>query len=70
MILQVIDGGRFERIAIRGVPSREIEGREYIGGYRLDGALDEIWFDKDYWDITQLPPTAGADTYLLVRKAS
>lgn len=45
MILQVVDGGRLERIAIRGVPSREIEGREYIGGYRLDGALDEIWFD-------------------------
>lgn len=48
MILQVIDGGRFEKIAIRGVPSREIEGH-YKEDYPVisirDCVTDEIVFD-------------------------
>ena len=70
MILQVVDGGRFEKIAIRGVPSREIEGREYIGGYRLDGTFDELWFDKAVWDVTLISELDGIEKYQLVRKAS
>lgn len=70
MILQVIDGGKIEKIAIRGVPSREIEGREYIGGYRLDGTFDELWFDKAIWDITLISELDGIKQYRLVRKAS
>lgn len=70
MILQVVDGGRFEKIAIRGVSSREIEGREYIGGYRLDGTFDELWFDKTIWDVTLISETDDIKEYRLVRSAS
>ena len=69
MTLEVFDQGRFERIALRGVPSREIDGREYIGGYHLDGRFDEVWFDKEYSYGTLVSSVNGTDTYRLIRKA-
>lgn len=70
MILEVIEQGKYERLNIRGLPNKELEGREFIGGYHLDGSFDEVWFDKEYWDVTLVSSANGTDTYRLVRKTS
>ena len=48
MILEVIDQGRIERIGVvNGSASKDIDGRAYIGGYRLNSSgYESVWFDK------------------------
>ena len=72
MILEVDDQGRLEVIAVTSAESdREIDGRRFIGGYRLNtSGFESIWFDKAVWDITLMPKENGISKYRLVRKAS
>ena len=72
MILEVDDQGRLERIAVpQGDPDREIDGRRFIGGYRLNTqGFESIWFDKAVWDVSLVPDGEYAKVYRLTRKAS
>ena len=41
MILEVIDQGRLEKLAVvNGSTGKDIDGRAYIGGYRLTRRAD------------------------------
>ena len=70
MRLEVIDQGRLERLAlIDSSAGRDIDGRTYIGGYRLNSSYyEEIWFDKSVWDVETLPKWNGVPAYRLTRK--
>lgn len=72
MILEVDDQGRLERIAVTSAESdRIVDGRRFIGGYRLNtSGFESIWFDKAVWDVTPMPKENGITKYRLVRKAS
>lgn len=72
MILEVEDQGRIERIAIiGGVEERVVDGRRLIGGYRpANGVYDEIWFDKDLWEIAFIDEGKYVTGYRLVRNVS
>ena len=72
MILEVDDQGRLERIAvIDGDPDKTVDGRRYIGGYRLNtSGFESVWFDKAVWDVTPMPKENGIAAHRLVRKAS
>jgi hypothetical protein len=72
MILEVDDNGRIERIAIiGGAEERVVDGRRLIGGYRpANGVYDEIWFDKDLWEIDLIHEGKYITGYRVVRKAS
>lgn len=72
MILEVIDQGRIEKIAVvNGCAGKDIDGRAYIGGYRLNtSGYEEIWFDKSVWDVETLPKWNGVPAYRLTRKVS
>lgn len=71
MRLEVIDQGRLERLAlIDSSAGKDIDGRTYIGGYRLNsGYYEEIWFDKSVWNVETLPKQDGIIAYRLTRKA-
>lgn len=71
MILEVIDRGRIERIAVvNGSMGKDIDGRVYIGGYRLNSnGYESVWFDKSVWTIEALPKQDGIIAYCLTRKA-
>ena len=53
MILEVIDQGRIERIGVfDGSVGKDLDGRAYIGGYRLNSSgYESVWFDKSVWNI-------------------
>ena len=70
MILEVIDQGRIERIGIvNGSAGKDIDGRAYIGGYRLNSSgYESVWFDKSVWNIEALPKQDGVIAYRLTRK--
>lgn len=72
MILEVDDRGRIERIAVpQGDTDREINGRRFIGGYRLNTqGFESIWFDKAVWDVSLVPDGEHVKVYRLTRKAS
>lgn len=72
MILEVDDRGRIERIAIiGGAEERVVDGRRLIGGYRpANGVYDEIWFDKDLWEVDLTREGKYVTGYRVVRKAS
>ena len=72
MILEVEDSGRLEVIAVTSAESdREVDGRRFIGGYRLNSSgFENIWFDKAIWDVTLMPKENGISRYRLVRKVS
>lgn len=72
MILEVDDGGRLETIAVVGDSTDYVvNGRRFIGGYRLNASgYESIWFDKAVWDVTLLAEDASLKTYRLTRKAS
>ena len=71
MILEVIDQGRIERIGVvDGSAGKDIDGRAYIGGYRLNSSRYEtVWFDKSVWNIEALPKQDGIIAYRLTRMA-
>ena len=71
MILEVIDQGRIERIGVvNGSAGKDIDGRAYIGGYRLNSSgYETVWFDKSVWNIEALPKQDGVIAYRLTRKA-
>lgn len=71
MILEVMDQGRIERIGVvNGSMGKDIEGRAYIGGYRLNSSgYESIWFDKSVWNVETLPKQDGILAYRLTRKA-
>ena len=71
MILEVIDQGRIERIGVvNGSAGKDIDGRAYIGGYRLNSSgYESVWFDKSVWNIESLPKQDGIIAYRLTRKA-
>ena len=71
MILEVIDQERIERIAVvNGCAGKDIDGRAYIGGYRLNSSgYESVWFDKSVWNIEVLPKQDGILAYRLTRKA-
>ena len=66
-----MDRGRFEKIAvINGSAGKDINGRAYIGGYRLNSSgYESVWFDKAVWNIETLPKQDGILAYRLTRKA-
>lgn len=70
MRLEVIDQGRFEKLAlVDGSADRDVDGRSYIGGYRLGSrCCEEIWFDKSVWHVETLPKRNGVQAYRLTRK--
>ena len=72
MILEVDDQGRLERIAVTSAESdRIVDGRRFIGGYRLNtSGFESVWFDKAIWTVAPMPKENGIETYRLVRKAS
>ena len=72
MILEVEDQGRLEVIAVTSAEyDREVNGRRFIGGYRLNtSAFESIWFDKTVWDVTLMPKENGISKYRLARRAS
>ena len=72
MILEVDDQGRLEVIAVTSAESdREVDGRRFIGGYRLNtSGFESVWFDKAVWDVTPMPKESGISKYRLVRKTS
>lgn len=72
MILEVDDQGRLERIAVTSAESdREIDGRRFIGGYRLNtSGFESVWFDKAVWNVAPMLKENGIETYRLTRKAS
>ena len=71
MILEVVDQGRLEKIAvINGSMGKDIDGRAYIGGYRLNtSGYESVWFDKSVWNVETLPKQDGILAYRLTRKA-
>lgn len=71
MTLEVIDQGRLEKLAVvNGSMGKDIDGRTYIGGYRLNtGGYESIWFDKSVWNVKTLPKQDGILAYRLTRKA-
>jgi hypothetical protein len=71
VILEVIDQGRIERIGVvNGSMGKDIDGRAYIGGYRLNSSgYESVWFDKSVWNIEALPKQDGIIAYRLTRKA-
>lgn len=71
MILEVIDQGRLEKIAVvNGSAGKDIDGRAYIGGYHLNsGGYGSVWFDKSVWNVETLPKQDGIIAYRLTRKA-
>ena len=71
MILEVIDKGRIERIGVvNGCAGKDIDGRAYIGGYRLNSSgYESVWFDKSVWNIEALPKQDRIIAYRLTRKA-
>lgn len=71
MILEVVDRGRFEKLAVvNGCAGKDIDGRAYIGGYRLNtDGYESVWFDKSVWNIEPLPKQDGIIAYRLTRKA-
>lgn len=71
MILEVADQGRLEKVAVvNGCADKVIDGRAYIGGYRLNtSGYEEIWFDKSVWSVETLPKQDGILAYRLTRKA-
>lgn len=71
MILEVMDQGRFEKLAvINGSAGKGIDGRAYIGGYRLNtSGYESVWFDKSVWNIEALPKQDGILAHRLTRKA-
>lgn len=70
MILEAMDQGRLEKIAVvDGCADKDIDGRAYIGGYRLNSnGYESVWFDKSVWDIEELPKQDGILAYRLTRK--
>ena len=51
MILEVMDHGRFEKIAVvNGSAGKDIDGRAYIGGHRLNSSGYE-----SVWNVETLP---------------
>ena len=72
MILEVDDGGRLETIAVIGNSTNyAVNGRRFIGGYRLNASgYESIWFDKAVWDIALVSEDEYFKTYRLTRKAS
>lgn len=65
MILEVIDQERIERIGVvNGSAGKDIDGRAYIGGYRLNSSGYE-----SVWNIEPLPKQDGIIAYRLTRKA-
>lgn len=64
--------GRVERIAVvAGTLEKTINGRKFIGGYRLNTqGFELIWFDKAVWDVSLLSDEDRIKTYRLTRKAS
>jgi len=71
MILEVIDQGRLEKLAVvNGSAGKDIDGRVYIGGYHLNsGGYGSVWFDKSVWNVETVPKQDGIITYRLTRKA-
>lgn len=71
MILEVVDQGRLEKLAVvNGSTGKDIDGRAYIGGYRLNtSGYESIWFDKSVWNVETLPKQDGILAYRLIRKA-
>lgn len=65
MILEVIDQGRLERLAlVNGSAGKDIDGRAYIGGYHLNsGGYGSVW------NVETLPKQDGIIAYRLTRKA-
>lgn len=65
-----MDQGRLEKIAVvDGCADKDIDGRAYIGGYRLNSnGYESVWFDKSVWDIEELPKQDGILAYRLTRK--
>ena len=70
MILEVMDHGRFEKIAVvNGSAGKDIDGRAYIGGHRLNSSgYESVWFDKSVWNVETLPKQDGIIAYRLTRK--
>lgn len=63
MILEVIDQGRIERIGVDdGNSGKDIDGRAYIGGYRLNSSGYE-----SVWNNEPLPKQDGIIAYRLTR---
>lgn len=72
MILEVDDRGRIERFVVTGsVLEKTVDGRKLIGGARLASfGLEEVWFDKAFWNATFVPDEDRSKTCRIVRKAS
>ena len=70
MIFEVVDQGRLEKLAVvNGCAGKDINGRAYIGGYRLNsGGYESVWFDKSVWNVEELPKQDGILAYRLTRK--
>lgn len=70
MILEVVDQGRLEKLAVvNGRAGKDIDGRSYIGGYRLNtSGYESVWFDKSVWNVEALPKQDGILAYRLTRK--
>lgn len=64
MILEVIDQGRLEKLAVvNGSAGKDIDGRAYIGGCHLNsGGYGSVW------NIEPLPKQDGIIAYRLTRK--
>lgn len=71
MILEVMDQGRLEKLAVvDGSMGKVIDGQTYIGGYRLNtSGYESVWFDKSVWNVETLPKQDGILAYRLTRKA-
>lgn len=71
MILEVLDQGRLEKLAVvNGCADKDIDGRAYIGGYRLNtDGYESVWFDKHVWNVEVVPKQDGIIEYRLTRKA-
>ena len=65
MILEVIDQGRLEKLAVvNGSADKDIDGKAYIGGYHLNsGGYGSVW------NIETLPKQDGIIAYRLPGKA-
>lgn len=72
MIFEVEDQGRLERLGVvNSDVDKSIDGRKYIGGYRLNtSGYESVWFDKSVWNIETLSKDDGIPVYRLTRKAS
>ena len=66
-----MDQGRFEKLAVvNGTLRKDIDGRAYVGGYRLNSSgYESVWFDKSIWNVETLPKQDGILAYRLTRKA-